>query len=286
MAKLVLISGLIPYDAGKTWFTIGSALAARSVGLRTGVFKPVAAHSIWYSPVTLKKSLELGLLVGNDILAYYRRGLVGEVAISNPIAMATAPPDLTSYSDVESYMRDLEELTSTAILSRFTDCNSNVVKHYVHPENLNRVAPRMRDIIERIHRGLRAEAIPFREALKYLTSLRVEEDLNACLDRISRGSDVVFIESFNDAIAPYTGLLRRVDIIAITTPGRVLIYTRTGEISALALEYMKQKAWDGLRSRNFVNRVKADTTLEVDLASRPRPQRAHLSFVEFIAGKK
>ncbi|MEM2024992.1 MAG: hypothetical protein QXW94_01720 [Desulfurococcaceae archaeon] len=285
MTKLVLISGLIPYDAGKTWFTVSSGLAAKILGIRVGVFKPVAAHNLWYSPKTLRKSVELGLLVGNDILEYYNSGLVGVVPLSNPIALATAPPDPYMYKDVESYMRDLESAPSTAVLSRFTNCGSSSVKHYIYLENLGKVPPRVRRAVERAYRRLNAEQSSITEALAYLSSPGVEENLNACLEKISRDSDIVFIESFNDAIAPYVGVLDKVGLIAIVAPGRVLVYNKTSEIRDLVSKYLEEKEWEGLRSRYFVERVKAETSIELGLALKPKPSRAHSLFIEVVAGR-
>ncbi|MEM4488151.1 MAG: hypothetical protein QXK88_05055 [Desulfurococcaceae archaeon] len=285
MTRLVLISGLIPYDAGKTWFTVSSALAAKVMGIRVGVFKPVAAHNLWYSPKTLRKSIELGLLVGNDILEYYNSGLVDAVSLSNPIALATAPPDPYLYKDVESYMRDLESAPSTAVLSRFSNCSNGSVKHYVYLENLGRAPPRVRRAVERAYRRLNAEQSSITEALAYLSSPAVEENLNACLDKISRDSDIAFVESFNDAIAPYVGVLDKVDFIAVVAPGRVLVYTKTKEVRELVSKYLEDKEWEGLRSRYFVERAKAETSLEVGLALKPKPSRAHSLFIKLVTGK-
>ncbi|MEM4601489.1 MAG: hypothetical protein QW808_01140, partial [Desulfurococcaceae archaeon] len=75
-------------------------------------------------------------------------------------------------------------------------------------------------------------------------------------------------------------MLDKVDFIAVVAPGRVLVYTKTKEVRELVSKYLEDKEWEGLRSRYFVERAKAETSLEVGLALKPKPSRAHSLFIK------
>lgn len=287
MEKLVLVSGLIPYDSGKTWFTLSSALHAKSIGLRVGVFKPVAGHNLWYSPRTIKKSIEFRLLVGNDITLYYENKLAKDPALSNPLAIATITPDPHLYEqNIDTYMADLENVYSTAVFSRITSCRGKLTRHYYYPENLKKAPPATRRALEKMLLLLRAEESSTDELIKYMGSTDSEGNLNECLELIREGNNVVFVESFNDAIAPYAGLLGKVDIIAVVAPGRVFIYEDVKAVRELVLSSTEKYGWEGFRARHIIGKVRAQTTLSTGFALKPRPCNVHKAFIEVILREK
>jgi predicted P-loop ATPase/GTPase len=239
MAAVILVAGLVPFDSGKTWFALGAALAARERGLRVGVFKPVAAHNLWYSPRAVRKSLELKLLVGNDVLLYREKGLVEDIGVSNPVAVATAPPDPSAYASVGDYMRDFEDVGRIAVLSRVYAFDERAHSHYVHAENLRKMGARVRRLVEKMGGALGAAPRSFAGLSAYLTSNEVAANLDKCLRELERGRDLVFVESFNDAVAPYGALLESVDAAVIVAPGKAYVYRdarKLREVSRKAFE--------------------------------------------------
>jgi len=280
VAAVALVSGLVPYDSGKTWFTLGAALAARERGLRVSVFKPVAAHNLWYSPLTVRRSLELGALVGNDVLRYAEWGLVGDVRLSNPVAIATVPPDPGRYPSIEGYMEDFGDVSRIAVLSRVYECKSGRQAHYVHAENLSRAGERARRLVERMGKALAAEPRSFADLAGYLGSPRAAENLNECLERLRADSDVVFVESFSDAITPYGGLLEAVDLVVIVAPGVAYVYRDVGSLRRAAQEAVERLGPAGYRSLHVFRSARPDLSIETGFASRPSPRRPHREFVE------
>jgi predicted P-loop ATPase/GTPase len=137
LLKTVMIAGLHVYDSGKTWFTLGLASHVRSLGLRVRVYKPVAGHSLWYSPRTFRKSLKIGLLGGNDVLIYYDNKLMVSPLLGNPIAIATAPLDPAIYGEnIERYLADNDSVYTSVVISRITDCSAEVARHYLYTTDL------------------------------------------------------------------------------------------------------------------------------------------------------
>lgn len=286
MAKTVLVAGLVPYESGKTWFTLSSALYAKSLGLKVGIFKPVAGHSLWYSPRTIRKSIKLKLLVGNDITLYYEYGLVEDPAVANPLAIATVPPDPCFYrQSVEDYLLELENTYSTIVLSRVTNCRNRVVKHYYYPDNSGKTTPLMKKSVERLALALQAEKSSVKELIKYMESASSEENLDDCLANIQRGNDLLFVESFNDAVVPYVSLLGKVDIIVVVAPGKVLVYRDVRSVRELVINQIKKHGWEGFRAKHIISEITAQMALDTGFATRPKPRGVHKAFIESILEK-
>ncbi|MEZ0345016.1 MAG: hypothetical protein ABWK01_00425 [Infirmifilum sp.] len=283
MVFKILVSGLIPYDSGKTWFTLGAAAAFQARGFRVAVYKPVAAHNLWYSPRTVKRSLELGSLVGNDILLYYDRGLVENIVSANPIAIATAPTDPLKYKAFEDYARDLELLDRIAVLSRVHECGAGKTTHYIHPENLGKMTWKTLRVIEILRKRLQADTLPFSELVRYLSSVDAGSNLESCLEQIQLNKDIVFVESFNDAVAPFGSLVDKIELVVIVAPGKVLVYRdveKLGETLARTVEKLGQ---EGFRSKHLITVGKPWLTLSLNYTSSPIAQKAHERFVEKVA---
>jgi len=285
MTRYILIAGLIPYDSGKTWFTLGASLYVRNMGFKVGVLKPVAAHNAWYSPRTLRKSIELGLLVGNDALLYYSYGLMPKPSIGNPIALLMTPPDPLKYSDLGEYFKDVESAYSSTVLSRITSCKANTVKHYHYPSNIEKLSPELTRVISRVGKILKSEESSIRSLLEYLSSPLVEEELDKCLDEASRNVEIVFVESFNDAITPYRGLLSRVHGLGIVAPSRVYVYRDIKAVEKALDEASSRLGWEGFKARYIVEKVKPTTTIETSLKAKPHVKREHELFAKQVVLK-
>ena len=283
MATVVLVAGLVPYDSSKTWFTLGSALAAKEEGLEVGVFKPVAAHNLWYSPRALRRSLELKLLIGNDVLLYREKGLVEDIGVSNPVAIATAPPDPSSYARAEDYMWDFEDVGRIAVLSRVFEFEERAHAHYVHAENLARMGERIRRLVERMSSALGAEPGSYASLSEYLTSSAAVRNLSRCLQKLEEGKDIVFVESFNDAVAPYGALLERIDKLVVVAPGKAYVYCDARNVRKAARRIFESLGWAGFRTRYIFDSLKPDLSVETGLAAAPSAREPHREVVRRIA---
>jgi predicted P-loop ATPase/GTPase len=262
----MLISGLLPHESGKTW--VGLTLTRKLVeaGIKVGVFKPVAGHNAWYQYRTVVESLSRGVLVGEDIVRYL--GIVKDldVEISNPIDILLAPPSIEKYlkKDVESYLDDLENQFKQMVLARVSTCIPRYTNHYVFKENLDNISPYLKEVLEKLVLKLKAIDISIENFIKILRTPKIEDMLSKCLEVVEQGKDVVIIESFNNAIAPYTRILRETDMILIVSPSTILIYKdKVGEVLSTLTNLISKVGEKGFETINIVTKLKPDEILHV-----------------------
>jgi len=89
-----------------------------------------------------------------------------------------------------------------------------------------------------------------------LKSSTIEEELARCLEVVERGKDVVVVESFNNAIAPFSRALRLVDIVLLVAPGAVAIYDDVGKIARLVEGAVRRYGDRGFDASNVVAMLK------------------------------
>jgi len=284
LTQILVVSGLIPIDSGKTWFTLGFVEVLRSLGLSVAVYKPVAAHNLWFSPRTIFRSSALGVLVGNDILAYYDRGVVSDVARANPLALALAPRDLLATSSVDEYLESFEDLSKILVLTRITECSSGLVKHFVIRENLEKTPPLVRSKIEELARDLGCSSSSTSELLKYLRSEESNRNLEECLNSLSRGVDVIIVESFNDAVVPFSSLIDKLSSLIIVTPGYTLLYTDRDLVKEAVNKATRELGEEGYRAKYLVEQVKPSKVLYTEILAEPTTSKAHLELARIIIG--
>jgi predicted P-loop ATPase/GTPase len=286
LTRILVVSGLIPIDSGKTWFTLGLADALRSVGFSVGVYKPVAAHNLWFNPRTLYRSSALGVLAGNDILAYYDREVVSDIARANPIALALAPRDLLTTSSVDEYLESFENLSKILVLARITQCSSGSVEHLVIRENLEKTPPILRRRIEELARDLGCRDSSVSEVLGYLRSNESTRNLEECLNILARSVDVVVVESFNDAVVPFSSLLEELSYLIIVTPGYALLYTDRDLVKEAVNKVTRDLGDEGYRAKYLVERVKPSRVLYTEILVEPTTSSVHLELARSIAGSE
>jgi len=255
--KALVISGLLPQDSGKTYFTTSLAKSLRSLGYRVTVSKPVAAHSAWFQHVSLTESAALGVLVGEDVLNYLREGLMNRVDEQNPIDILTAPPDISIYPTVNTYLESLTSSISQAIMARISLYGR---RYYVIERNLARIPKLLRnEIIKLVKRLGSYEPVSAEWLINKLTSKEVGGFIYSLVRKMLSGSDYVLIESFNDAILPVLSLASVVDLLVVVAPGKALVY-RGGKVS----NYLRTAiTTSNLLSRELVSLIKPDLALEV-----------------------
>jgi len=283
LVLVIGVSGLIPHDAGKTWFTLGLIEALKYFNLNTAIYKPVAAHNLWFSPRTLVKSIELKLLVGNDILAYYERGVVKHIAKSNPVALGLAPQDPFTTSSLDEYLESFEDILKMLVLVRFTECSSGVIRHLVIRENLEKTPPLIKNSIENLARILNSIESNVEEVANYLRSETLTKNLDMCLEELSSNVDLILIESFNDAVVPYTSLLDKLNILIVVTPGRVLLYTESDKLKSAITKSFTSLGEEGYRTRYLVKQVKPIRVFSTELQIEPGVTETHLELGRIIS---
>jgi len=261
--RIVIVSGLLTYDSGKTWLLIGLAKKLRDRGCRTAVSKPVAGHSMWSQFKTYLYSLENKVLVGEDVMKYVT--LLGLdkslIPIINPIDIMLAPPDPAKYMDsgkVDEYLSDLEDQFKQMILARYTDCASGSSRHFIFEENVERLPRTLKRLVERLASVLNAERTKPRNFIESLHNLNLEKSLMLCLESISKGSDVVLVESFNDAITPYPQLLKMASMLLVIMPAAVAVYRDLEKIESVVRDATKRLGEAGFRTSVLMSRLRPE----------------------------
>jgi len=270
LVKVLLVSGLLTHDSGKTWFSVGLAKYLVGSGFKVSMYKPVAAHNAWTQYFTVVKSEELKLLVGSDVLTYLSSGLVSvdELLLVNPVDLLLAPPDVINYlrrggEYVHNYLTDLTNQFTQVVIARITSCTTNTYEHFRIDSNLGNVVSPLRDDLIELSRCLKSKSIDIKELINLLTSQAIESNLNTCLKRLSDSKDVVVVESFNDAITPYISLLNYVDVIALVSYGRVLLINDIGMVKELISRGFVGRGHEILRASNILKELKPSSIFEI-----------------------
>jgi len=265
----ILISGLLVYDSGKTWLAISLAKRLKGYGYRVGIYKPIAGHNAWTQYKTVVISKKLGILVGEDVFNYINiLGMDKEIIpFMNPIDILLAPPEVVSYIrdlKIEEYLMDLEDQYKQMILGRISSCLSGESIHYLFWENLDRITLSLRGKIIELSQTLNAKRLDLYSFINKITDINIEKDLNICLNAIAKNSDIVIIESFNDAITPYVSLLENVDGIVIVSPGAVMIYRDVNKIYSLLRKVFEKYGSRGYKSMYIVNELQPDNVISIE----------------------
>ena len=227
----VLVAGLLPHDAGKTTVAKYVLRGLRDLGLDIAASKPIAGHSAWYQLHSLLKSIELGILVGNDALELHSVCQCPKaIEVLNPIDTLQVPLDVVHFTSPKIYMETLDTLASIMGIARVSTCideNTAELKYYIVRENLSRITRSLINVlntlIERISK--RAKSVMVVERGRDLISILGTEGVAACdkcLEILLRNHELLVIESFNDAAAP-THLSSKADIAFVVTPGKVMV---------------------------------------------------------------
>lgn len=223
MESLVVVSGLLPYNSGKTFFTLALADYLRSSGYSVGVVKPVAAHSFWEQYKYFLESRELGVLVGEDVVRYVRAGFIYDIDLQNPVDVMTAPHDLMKHPSLDSYLTSLTSLVDQAVLVRVSSGGRR--SYYVVTNNLSRLSDHLLSEIREFAVSLgRVEEVDNAWLYSKLASKEVDSIITESTSSILSRHDVTLCESFSNALIPAFGLRTLVKHVIVVTPSKALVY--------------------------------------------------------------
>ncbi|MFN3267853.1 MAG: hypothetical protein ACK416_01185, partial [Zestosphaera sp.] len=223
MRSLVVVSGLLPYDSGKTFFTLALADYLRRLGYSVGVVKPVAAHSFWEQYEYFLESRELGVLVGEDVVRYARAGFIYDIDLQNPVDVMTAPHDLMKHPSLDSYLTSLSSLVDQAVLARVSSEKRR--NYYVITDNLSRLSSHLVNEIRGFVSSLGgAEEVDNLQLYNKLVSREIDSLITDSTNTVISRHDVTLCESFSNALLPTLGLRNLVKHVIVVTPSRALVY--------------------------------------------------------------
>ncbi len=236
---IILVIGLLRYDAGKTTWVMELIELLKEYGVKVIPFKPVGGHNAWYQYNTIKYSIELGTLVGEDAYKLAKvSGLTNMIEILSPVDVLLAPPDPSLYeNDYRRYIDDSSLLEKQAILARITLPYGEVytTTHYVIEDNYVKTIKSLRTDLEilknKIKNVTRTTSQIF---LKLLESSTIIAGLSLIQERLEKESDVLIIESFNNVALPIPSAIKA-DYVFVVAPGKILLYKGDDYRRALAV---------------------------------------------------
>ncbi|BBG28148.1 hypothetical protein [Sulfuracidifex tepidarius] len=235
----ILVSGVVPFDSGKTTFSLRLMdLIKEIVGEKTVFpFKPVAGHNLWYSEHTIDESLKHGLLLGNDALKYLQKSNLNPRYI-NPVAAASVPVDLDKLSfDFTEYERYMFE--GSFVLMRETTIQGKEIhdNYFVNRKILNMsvqsLSKKMSKMID-LFMPVSVDDITSRILNAHE---RVSEFFKSVANLIQ--PEVTIIESYNDALSPLS--LDSLDLAFIVSPGKA--FAVEGERVIHIMRVMNSPPW-------------------------------------------
>ncbi len=233
----VLVTGLLPYDSGKTEFTRALSSVFRSSGYKVLYFKPVGGHSGWYQFDTVIHSLELKLLVGHDAYVLAKElELLDMIDILSPIDFLTLPVNpLTHNISARRYIDYMSMSSRIMILLRLTrvwreDGLWRRFHTYIFcKDTYDRINPYLKGIVDELVGSIKMrDSIIIEATTEYTEKILDDPKIYALADEAlnyinSMGYDILFIEGYNNVAAP-TWRSLDVDYVFVAAPGRVLLY--------------------------------------------------------------
>jgi len=276
MSKVVLVSGLLPYESGKTYFTASLARALKTLGYEVTVYKPVAAHSIWYQIKSFRDSLKLGILVGEDVLKYISIGLIKDPDLQNPIDILTAVPDIARFTSVDMYLSTIESALAQAVLVRIS---STTRKYFLIEDVLRNLTSNVRnEIMKALDIFSPVSRVSSSWLNTYLSSGEADAIIRQSINVLLSMSEVVLVESFSNALLPAMSLMPYINVAVIVTPGRAMMYSGnklSSYVSAI-------RSVNELESKFFARLIRPDALIEVSLSEGWPPPPLEPEVVEQV----
>ena len=231
---VVLVVGLLPYDSGKTTLAKSLVLKAKELGVDVGVSKPITAVNGWYQYESVLRSIELGVLVGNDIYTLHSAASSSDsIEVESAVVSLLMPPDpervgwQSSAYTAFSLFEQVVCLRVTGIGAEGTE-----TKHFYVPSNIYKLPDTLKNETNRLLDSLQPEAVEAtQEQVEdiLLNSYKLADD---CLRCVTEKHSLVVVESYSNAAAPTQSSLNAKAVIAVA-PGKAAIYD--GELYRKAL---------------------------------------------------
>ncbi len=218
---------MIPFDSGKTTLSLQLAEYLISQGQRVEYFKPVSGHNYWYHYDHTAACIESGQLVSFD--AARVRDVIGSRVppqVANPVHSLFVPARLERPSRYHFNTLGLAGWDSFLAIQRISVFENGRIK------TMMAVA---KDLIDKKQIILTqeemaaltadAEVVPISslEEARAFECDHFETAINRAFSETARESDFVIIESFNDSVWPWEGLVD-VDGVLLVGPGQAFAF--------------------------------------------------------------
>ncbi|RUM32836.1 MAG: ATPase [Archaeoglobus sp.] len=229
----VLVTGLLPYDSGKTTFAKFLIEGAIERGIDVGFSKPISGISGWYQYKYIVKSIEAGILIGEDMFKLHIAAKSSDpIEYEGPVVSLLLPPDPEKVGWKVSVYSPYSNQISVI---RISDLERT--KHYYVPSNIERAIASLKGELRKLLNIVKAEPVDAKNSEKLILNSRKYAD--KCLDYLKDRHEFFVVESYNNSAAP-TAKALEVDLVVVVTPGKAAIFSGSSYKRAiLALSSIK-----------------------------------------------
>lgn len=290
----ILVTGLLPYESGKTWFVVSMVDIFKDIGFSPGYFKPVGGHSGWYQLDTLIHSMELGVLVGHDAYVVAEKlGLLDLVDVISPLDIMTFPIDpFKEGVSTRMYIDMMSSTNKITLITRLTNVWENdggferVHTYIVARDTYEKLPDTLRESVDVLLEKLRKPNTVFIEANttfieKVLENPSTYESIDHILELLANKHNPLIIEGYNDVAAPTPASLS-IDIAVVITPGKVAIYRGQRYRQAVELLAIAGRPWTVTVSKVFDILGKPLRVFDIPLMISDKYRKLMEEVVEFI----
>ncbi|WP_456328018.1 ATPase [Archaeoglobus sp.] len=215
----VLVAGFLPFDSGKTTFAKFLLEEAYERGIDVGFSKPISGINGWYQYEYVVKSIDAGLLIGEDLLKLHTAIKSSDpIEYEGPVVTLLLPPDPERVGWRESVYTSIGLLNQISVI-RVSDLEKT--KHYYVPSNVERVVESLKGEIRRLISTVKAEPVKAEKSEELLLNSRSIAD--RCLDYLKNRHEFFVIESYNNAAAP-TAKSLDVNAVVVVAPGKAVVF--------------------------------------------------------------
>ncbi len=283
------MTGLVPYDAGKTEFVLNMIDALEQIGFKPSYFKPVAGHDGWYQYDTLFYTFDAKLLIGHDaFIVAEKLDMLDKLYLISPLDILTFPVDpVKLHFSMPSYMEHMSYIGKRVVLMRFTYIygGKQNYKHlyYICRDTLGKVSSDLENVFKEILNTIKANNSFFIET----TSTHVEKLLNTpkiyeLIDTYRaylEETGFLIIEGYNDVSSPTLGSLD-VDYVVVVAPGKALLYS--GERYRMAVELLSYRGYPWTIKASSVVEVAGKPLKIYDIPVKAYSERLRRVFEEIV----
>ncbi|NWF95752.1 MAG: hypothetical protein HXY34_06385 [Candidatus Thorarchaeota archaeon] len=242
MATRILITGILPFDSGKTSLARQLVQGFVDSGVRTEYFKPTSGHNYWYRSEHTAKCVDEGLLYSFDLRRLVELLPSGvPVQLRNPVHSLFCPAVLDDRTRAPVTTLGLAGWESHLVMQRFT--RPRTMGH----EDTVLVAERLvreglvliseREVAQLVGDAARVSVESLDDCLGF-EQVHLEECVSECFAFLEKRADTIVVESFNDSVWPWSGL-SSVDMVLSVGPGQLFHYS-AAKVRAAADLYTRE----------------------------------------------
>ncbi len=233
---MILVTGVLPYDSGKTTFAASLIEEAVERGIDVGVSKPFSSFNGWYHYRCLVRSSEVGMLIGEDIQKLHEKARSKDpIDVESPVVSLLLPPDPEKVGWNSNAYTSMGFYNLISVV-RVTDLRST--NHYCVYSNIVKAVPSLRKRVEEFLGKVRIRNVSVENIERILLDSRMKAD--KCVRYLNSKHEMLVVESYSNAAVPTAATLEADGVFAVA-PGKAAFFSgRDYRKAVIALSDLKE----------------------------------------------